>query len=481
MPNASAGLAADHRRAAAEAAGALCAARPVSYWLDQPDAPEPRPAQRGPARAELAVVGGGFTGLWTALLAKERDPARDVLLLEGRTVGWAASGRNGGFCSASLTHGLANGLDRFAAEMPTLHRLGQQNLAEIADTVARYSIDCGFERTGELIVATEDWQLPGLAGAAAAARALGGDPVLLDAAAVRAELDSPTYLGGLWDRDGCAMVDPARLAWGLRRACLDAGVRIHEHSPVTRIARDGGGLRLDTRQGSVRAARAVLGTGAFPPSLLRRLRLYLVPVYDYALMTEPLSAGQLASIGWPHRQGAADTGNQFHYYRLTADNRILWGGYDAVYYNGGLITPAQDQRPATFTVLASQFFETFPQLAGLRFSHAWGGVIDTCARFCAFYGTAHGGRLAYAAGYTGLGVGASRFAGNVMLDLLGGEPTERTELAMVRSKPVPFPPEPARSAVIQLTRASLARADRNQGRRDLWLRTLDRLGLGFDS
>jgi glycine/D-amino acid oxidase-like deaminating enzyme len=479
--NASTWPAADSRRIASLAAESLRDARPVSYWLDQPDAPAPRPTLRGAATADLAVVGGGFTGLWTALLAKERDPARDVLLLEGRRIGWAASGRNGGFCSASLTHGLANGLDRFGAEMPTLDRLGRQNLAEMAGTVARYSIDCAFERTGELVVATADWQLPGLAAAAEAARRLGGDPVLLDAAAVRAEIDSPTYVGGLWDRYGCAMVDPARLAWGLRQACLDAGVRIHEHSPVTRLSRADGGLRLTTPHGSVHAAQVVLGTGAFPPSLLRRLKVWLVPVYDYVLMTEPLSAGQLASIGWRRRQGAADTGNQFHYYRLTADNRILWGGYDAIYYNGGLITAAQDHRAATFTLLASQFFETFPQLAGLRFSHAWGGVIDTCARFCAFYGTAHGGRLAYAAGYTGLGVGASRFAGNVMLDLLGGQPTERTELAMVRSKPVPFPPEPARSAVIQLTRASLARADRNQGRRDLWLRTLDRLGLGFDS
>jgi glycine/D-amino acid oxidase-like deaminating enzyme len=500
MPNAGAGQAADGRLAAAgaaaagggcaagggPAAGALAAeslrdARPVSYWLDQPDAPAPQPALRGAVTADLAVVGGGFTGLWTALLAKERDPARDVLLLEGRRIGWAASGRNGGFCSASLTHGLANGLDRFGAEMPTLDRLGRQNLAEIADTVARYSIDCAFERTGELMVATQDWQLPGLAESAAAGRRLGGDPVLLDAAAVRAEIDSPTYVAGLWDRDGCAMLDPARLAWGLRRACLAAGVRIHEGSPVTRISRDGAGLRLATARGSVRADVAALGTGAYPPSLLRRLKLWLVPVYDYALMTEPLSAGQLASVGWRHRQGAADLGNQFHYYRLTADNRILWGGYDAVYYNGGVITTAQDQRPATFTRLASQFFETFPQLAGLRFSHAWGGVIDTCARFCAFYGTAHAGRLGYAAGYTGLGVGASRFAGNVLLDLLSGQPTERTELAMVRGKPVPFPPEPVRSAVIQLTRASLARADRQQGHRDLWLRTLDRLGLGFDS
>ena len=265
----------------------------------------------------------------------------------------------------------------------------------------------------------------------------------LDAAGVRAEVASPAYYGGLWDRDGCALVDPARLAWGLRRACLDAGVRIYEQTPVGAIHPEGPGLRLSTPHGSVRAPRAALGTGAYPP-LLRRLRLYLVPVYDYAMMTEPLSADQRAGLGWRNRQGLADMGNQFHYYRLTGDGRILWGGYDAVYYNGGLITAGQDQRPVTFARLAEQFFETFPQLEGLRFTHTWGGVIDTCARFCVFFGTAHRGRLAYAAGYTGLGVGASRFGGNVLLDLLSGQPTERTALGLVAGKPVPFPPEPLR-------------------------------------
>jgi glycine/D-amino acid oxidase-like deaminating enzyme len=207
----------------------------------------------------------------------------------------------------------------------------------------------------------------------------------------------------------------------------------------------------------------------------------VVPVYDYVLMTEPLSAAQLASLGWKDRRGAADLGNQFHYFRLTRDNRILWGGYDAVYYNGGRIRDEQDWRPATFAKLATHFFATFPQLEGVSFTHAWGGVIDTCSRFCAFFGTARRGKLAYAAGYTGLGVGATRFGAQVMLDLLEKVDTERTRLALVRSKPVPFPPEPLRSAVIQMTRSSLARADRNEGRRDLWLRLLDRLGLGFDS
>jgi glycine/D-amino acid oxidase-like deaminating enzyme len=464
-------------------ARALARSRPVPFWLDQTPAPTPAPALRGTVSADLAVVGGGFTGLWTALLAKEADPGRDVVLLEGRRIAWAGTGRNGGFCAASLTHGIGNGLARFPGELATLERLGRQNLDEIEQSVARYHIDCDFTRSGELAVATSDWQLDGLREAARALGQLGGDARLLDADEVRAEVHAPAYRGGLWDTDGCAIVDPARLAWGLRRACLDAGVRIHEHSPVLAIAADhgqAGGLELHGAGGRVRARQVALGTGAFSP-LLRRLRYYLVPVYDYVLMTEPLSAAQLDSIGWQRRQGVGDSANQFHYYRLTSDNRILWGGYDAVYHFGSKISASLDQRPVTFGRLAEHFFETFPQLEGLSFSHSWGGVIDTCSRFCAFFGTARAGRLAYAAGYTGLGVGASRFGARVLLDLLGGTATELTELEMVRTRPVPFPPEPVRSAGIQLTRWSLAEADRHQGRRNRWLRALDRAGLGFDS
>lgn len=263
------------------------------------------------------------------------------------------------------------------------------------------------------------------------------------------------------------MVEPGRLAWGLRRACLEAGVRIYENTPAGSLARAGGGgagLELTTPYGSVRAGTVILGTGAFRP-LLRRIGNYVIPVWDSRRS----------------RRSASDLGNQFHYFRLTRDDRILWGGYDAVYFNGGRIHEEQAQRPRTFAMLAEHFFATFPQLAGVSFSHAWGGVIDTCTRFCPFFGTAYGGRLAYAAGYTGLGVGATRFAAQVLLDLLEKSGSERTRLTLVTSKPVPFPPEPVRSAVVQLTRSSLARADRNEGRRDAWLRLLDRLGLGFDS
>ncbi|MEV4996749.1 NAD(P)/FAD-dependent oxidoreductase [Streptomyces niveus] len=463
------------------AAASLTDAQPVAYWLDDPGRPGAVPALAGDERCDLLVVGGGYSGLWTALLAKERDPHRDVVLIEGREVGWAASGRNGGFCSASLTHGLANGLSRWPGELRTLEDLGGGNLDGIESAVERYGIDCDFERTGDISVATQPHQLDDLRqlhDEAAEAGFTGLD--LLDGEEVRAEVDSPTFLGGLWDRRGVAMLNPARLAWGLKRACLDLGVRIYENTPGLELARSGPGMAVRTPYGRVLARHVALGTNVFP-SLVRRVRPYTVPVYDYALTTEPLDEDQLGAIGWRGRQGLSDGANQFHYFRITADNRILWGGYDAIYPYGGRLDAALDHRPETYLKLASHFFTCFPQLEGLRFSHAWGGAIDTCSRFSAFFGTAHGGRVAYAAGYTGLGVGATRFGADVMLDLLAGERTERTELEMVRTKPVPFPPEPAAWAGIGLTKWSLARADVRGGRRNLWLRAMDRVGLGFDS
>ncbi|MFC5953646.1 NAD(P)/FAD-dependent oxidoreductase [Streptomyces pratens] len=460
----------------------LADARPAAYWLDDPGRPGPRPALAGAETCDLLVVGGGYSGLWTALIAKERDPARDVVLVEGREVGWAASGRNGGFCAASLTHGLANGLARWPDEIHRLERLGARNLDAIEEAVARHAIDCEFERTGELDVATEPYQARELRDRYREMdrRALADGVDLLDTDAVRAQVDSPTFLAGLWDRRGVAMLHPAKLAWGLKRACLDLGVRVYEHTPALTLRPYGAGMSVRTPYGQIRARTAALGTNIFP-SLVRRARAYTVPVYDYVLMTEPLTDARLASVGWRNRQGLGDSANRFHYFRLTADQRILWGGYDAVYPYGGRVRAEYDDRPRTYAKLADHFFACFPQLEGVRFTHAWGGAIDTCSRFSAFYGTAHRGRVAYAAGFTGLGVGATRFGAEVMLDLLAGERTERTELEMVRRKPLPFPPEPFAWTGIALTKWSLAHADSHDGHRNLWLRTMDRLGLGFDS
>lgn len=248
------------------AAASLTDAQPVAHWLDDPGTGAV-PALAGDERCDLLVVGGGYSGLWTALLAKERDPRRDVVLIEGREVGWAASGRNGGFCSASLTHGLANGLSRWPGELRALEDLGHGNLAGIEAAVERYGIDCDFERTGDITVATEPHQLDGLRRLHEEATAAGLTGLdLLDGDEVRAEVDSPTFLGGLWDRRGVAMLNPARLAWGLKRACLDLGVRIYENTPGLRLARSGPGMAVGTPYGRVLARHVALGTNVFPHS-----------------------------------------------------------------------------------------------------------------------------------------------------------------------------------------------------------------------
>lgn len=441
------------------------------FWLDDVERPE-HPPLRGRIWADLAIVGGGYAGLWTAVRAKERDPARRVVLLEASRIGWAASGRNGGFCEASLTHGHENGASRWPDEIDRLEELGMQNLDAIEETVSRYGMRVDFERTGQMAVAVEPHQVEWLR----------GEEGFLDRGAVQAEVHSSTFLAGAWERDACAMVHPAKLAVELARVAVELGVEIYEHSLVREVSGDGSGpITLVTRDGGhVNADSVALGTNVFP-SLLARNRLMTVPVYDYVLMTEPLSPEQLQSIGWSHRQGLADSANQFHYYRLTADDRILFGGYDAIYHFGGKVRPEYEDRAESHRRLASHFFTTLPQLEGLRFTHRWAGAIDSSSRFCAFFGTARRGHVAYASGFTGLGVGAARFAADVMLDKLAGEPTERTELAMVREKPIPFPPEPAASIGVNLVRAAMDRADHNEGKRNLFLRTLDAVGMGFDS
>jgi glycine/D-amino acid oxidase-like deaminating enzyme len=409
-------------------------AEPRPFWLDSPLRPAPAVPLAGDTGCALAVVGGGFTGLWAALQAKEDDPARDVVLLEQGAVADGATGRNGGFADASLTHGLPNGLERFPGEIDVLERLGRENLDGIERAIERYGIDCSWERPGYITVARSGHETEHLRDFVPVMRDHGIDAEWLDAERMRAEIDSPTYVGGLVQHTGAALVDPARLAWGLRRACLDAGVRVHEGTPVRALRELADGMLLTTPEGRLRAERVILATNGFDP-LVPAIRRYVAPVYDYVLVTEPLDEARMRAIGWSGRQGLADAGNQFHYYRLTDDNRILWGGYDAVYHYGNAVAPELEQRPATFELLARQFFETFPQLEDVSFSHRWGGVIDTCSRFCVMFDTAMSGRLSYAVGYTGLGVAASRFGARVALDLVDGRDTEATRLRFVRSLP----------------------------------------------
>ncbi|MHA3682873.1 NAD(P)/FAD-dependent oxidoreductase [Leucobacter sp. HY1908] len=465
-----------NRPAAKIVEDALAGTKLGCFWIDDVAGTAARyPVLAHDARVDDVVVGGGYAGLWTAIKLKTEHPDRRVMLLEAVQVGWAASGRNGGFCEASITHGEPNAESRWPNETGTLRRLGYENLDAMEKFFTDNNFDVDFERTGQLSVANAPHQVGWLGES--------DDPTVevLDQAEVQGRINSPTFLGGEFAPRENANLHPAKLAAELARHAAEIGVEIHEGTPVQRL--DGSAdtpMQLTTTGGTVTAERVALCTNVFP-SLLKRYRFHTVPVYDYVLMTEPLTAEQLAAIGWDGREGLADMANQFHYSRLTADNRILWGGYDAVYFSGGKIKREYEDRMESHRKLASHFFTTFPQLAGVKFSHRWAGVIDTSTRFCAFFGQAHGGRVQYVSGFTGLGVGATHFAADVLVDRFEGRVTERTELEMVKQVPLPFPPEPAAAIGINLTRWSLDRADHNDGKRNVLLKTLDALGLGFDS
>ncbi len=457
---------------------ALEETRPACYWLDRPERPEPAEALAGDTRADLAIVGGGFTGLWAALQAVEDSPGRRVVLVEASTIGDGASGRNGGFASPSITHGLVNALQHFPEEVPQLEEIGTATFRGLVDDAKRHGIDARIEETGTLGVARAPHEVDPLRIYERVLQGLGQKATFLDRDAVRRELHSPALLAGIWHEHG-GILDPARLVWGLLRTVKRLGVRVFEETPVTGLQATGSGIELASPGGRLRADQVVLATNAFP-SPLASVRRRTIPIWDYVLVTEPLSTSQMQSIGWANRQGVGDASNLFHYYRPTADDRILWGGFDAIYHFGSRLEKRFEQRPESFRGLARRFFETFPQLEGLRFTHGWGGPIASTTRFCMDVGCAHEGRVAWATGYTGSGVVASRFGARVALDLLDGRQAPHLSLEIVRKRSFPWPPEPVRSLAVAATQAALARADRT-GTRGWWLRILDRLRLGFAS
>lgn len=451
------------------------------FWIDRPDAPKANPTLTETISADLTIVGAGFSGLWTALQAIEEQPGRKIVVLEAETVGFGASSRNGGFCEASLTHGLLNGLTHWHDEIAILNRLGEENIKGIIDATKKHNIQADFEYNGVLNMATAEWQLEELEDNKKLYTEYGDKVTLLSKAEARKHLNSPTYLGGLYIEDDTIMIDPAKLTWGLKDACEKLGVIFYDHSKVVNIEEHGNTLHVFTENGKAVSGKVVLATNAWVDTN-SNMKKYIIPVYDHVLMTEPLSTDQMNAIGWKNRQGTSDSSNQFHYYRLTKDNRILWGGWDANYYKNSGIGPEYEDRIESHNLLSDHFFESFPQLEGsLKFTNRWAGPIGTTSQFAATFGTKYNGKLAWVGGHTGLGVGASRFGARAVLDLVDGKDTEITRLKMIQKKPMPFPPEPFRHFLIQYTKRRIAHSDANDGRRGLWLKTLDSLGLGFDS
>ncbi len=455
----------------------------ISYWLREPTPPADPPLAAGQRLdVDVAIVGAGFTGLWTAIALTDTDPTLRVAVLEAETVAFGATGRNGGFCEASLTHGLTNGIRHFPDELERLEREGIENLQGLIAFTREHGIECDLEETGTLSLADQAYQVDGFRAWVDDAAEYGEHLEFLDRDAAQAEVHSPLWRAGLYRPPGRdVLLDPAKLCRGMAGVARKRGATVHERTRVTSLARRAGGVTVTTDAGvTIRAGQVVVATSAYS-GWLRRLAPTFVPVYDYALVSEPLTPDQRASIGWRRRQGLSDANNQFHYFRLTADERILWGGYDAIHHFGSRVAPELDRRPATFARLEAQFIRAFPQLEGIGFPYRWGGAIDTTSRFTVTFGQTMGGRVTYALGYTGLGVGASRWAGGVIRDFILRPDEDRLRLRLVASPPIPFPAEPLRSLGVAVVRGELDRADRNEGRRGLILRSLDAIGIGFDS
>ena len=453
--------------------------RPV--WFDSGTMPDTLPSLDGDAGCQLLVIGGGFTGLWAALQAREKMPDLDIILVEQTFIGNGASGRNGGFLNSSITHGETNGEYHFPGETDRLHDLGQQNMKELIETLERYNIDAEYEHVGETSVATDDAMAARLREDYEEARREGKDVVWFDAEEMRQQVASPTYTAGLWSREGLdGVVNPAKLCWGLKKTILSLGVRIFENTPMHSVEVDGDGMRTICENGEVKSDKVLMATNAFR-NPLSQIRKSVVPVWDYQIATEPLSDAQLNTIGWgKSRHALSNAANMFHYYRLTKDNRITWGGGGAVrYYYGSRTDHGVADDKSRFERLSREFQETFPQLSDVKFTHRWSGIIASSTRYCLTPGVAFDGRVSWAVGYTGIGVGPTRFGARLGLELLGYYPSDVLDMIFVKKSPLNWPVEPFRWIGITLTCRALTKADANKGKRGLWLRILDYFHVGF--
>lgn len=459
------------------------AMRPIEetcYWLAHLPRHHVTPLT-SPAEADVVVVGAGLTGLWTALFLKELDAGREVAVVEQGIAAWGASGRNAGMLAETIdhTHGLA--IHHFGeAEAARLAALGESNLRELTGFLRHRAIQCDYQPSGRFMASFTEGHLLEAKRNLDIARSLGIDSHrLLTREEMQAEVHSPLYLGGLEVRSG-GILDPARFTDGLRREAERLGVRVYERTRVESLEQDGAGVRLRANGTILKARRAVLGTSAYTHHLLPRVRHRFIPLYDYIMVSEPLTAAQWDSIGWKGRQGITDGRTFFNYYRPTADGRVLWGTSEATYYRGNRVDESCDHSPRHYQALRASWRRTFPQLAEIEWPYAWGGPICSTTRLTPFFGKALGGRAWYGLGFTGHGLGSTRVAGRILAHLVLERPSDLLSLALVKKLPFPYPPEPLRGWAVDAVTRALRKVDAGE-EPGLLLRLLERMGIGFSS
>jgi len=429
-----------------------------SFWLATAGAYEESPPLDGDAHVDVAVVGGGFCGISTSYYLKRENPSLRVAVLEDRVVGYGASGRNAGFAMTLMGLTLDVTALRFGKEKTRqAYQFGHRAVDHIGQLVDSHGIDCDYEKPGLLTVATNKGQAKRLQHEIKLGEEIGVEGLeWLDAASMRAQVDSPTYIGARWEAQ-CALINPAKFVRGMKDVATKSGVEVYERTPVLEFKHGKRALRLQTPRGLVTADKVVFATNAFS-ARFPELNGKQFPVFTYIVLTEPLSESQRAGIGWQKRQGIEDARNLIHYYRLTADNRLLFGGADAQYYFGGPLD--RDRNPAAFRKLERDLKRTFPSLGDVRIEYKWGGPVSVPLDFFPGMGYLGGDkRVAYSLGCVGHGVAMMNMAGQIMRDLVLEKDSELTELFFVNRRLIPLPPEPLRFALGEGLRGVLKAQD----------------------
>jgi glycine/D-amino acid oxidase-like deaminating enzyme len=418
-----------------------------SYWLSTRDYAPDQPLSAD-IDVDVAIVGGGFTGLSTAYHLKKEEPGLRIAILESEVIGFGASGRNGGFNMTLF--GLTLGITalRFGKRKAREAHLYMEKAVDLLrDLVAERDLDCDYEHPGFLRVATSEKYRARILEEIELAHKLGlGGIEWLDKAQLDREVRSPMYLGAWWE-PRCGILNPAKLAWSWKAVITRMGVAVYERSPVAEISRQVGKVVLTTPRGRVRADKAVMATNAWS-HFFPQLRTKQVPVWTHIVLTEPITEKVFAEIGWQNRQGIEDARNLVHYYRLTADNRLLMGGRD-VSVTASDDDMDRDLSPPTFAGLKEDVRQLFPALKDIRFTHEWGGPVSVPLDMAPALGYLGDKNVVYSLGCVGHGVSLTHINGKTLNDMVLGRQTDLTEVFFVNRRTIPWPPKLLRNIAIK--------------------------------
>lgn len=432
--------------------------RRKSFWLETAGEFKPQQELKGYEKVDIAIIGGGFTGLSTAYHLKKVEPSIDVAILESHICGYGASGRNAGF--GMTLFGLTFSLTalRFGKEKALqAHRYMEMAVDYLGEFINENKIECDYERPGFFRVATSKAYVKRIQKEINLMRSLGIEGIeWISSEEVRKEINSPLYLGAWWE-PRCVLLNPAKLAWGIRKLNLELGVKIFEFSPVFEVKRANSGFTIKTEKGELTSEKILFATNAFS-HLFPQLRRKQVPAFTYIVLTEPLGDEFFKEVGWRNRQGVEDARNLVHYYRLTKDNRLLMGGGDVGVSFGKNMD--YDENEKIFNELKNYAKKVFPILKNVKFTHQWGGPVSVPLDMAPAIGKIGDERAYYSLGCVGHGVSLTNLNGKLLSDLLLGRKSELTEMFFVNRRTIPWPPEPVRFALSHIIRGYMKIEDK---------------------